>query len=112
YLKRPWYESGDDELLGVVVFPADIHSITHAIELKPYVTRIGSDPIWESDDYSFGYPHPFQFTKVVQQSDKLALEEAEGANIMVMGYRVDYDSDRELWYSDVLLDPARDSSAP
>ena len=45
YLDRPWYSSGDGELLGIVLyngsFPVDREG------WKPYVTQWGLDPIWD-----------------------------------------------------------------
>ncbi len=58
YLDRPWYSSGEGELLGVVYYPpqppAGQASGTHALggqrivppdQLRPYVTQWGVDPV-------------------------------------------------------------------
>ena len=45
YLERPWYSSGDGELLGVV-FLDGAEFLTLADPLKPLVTQWGADPIW------------------------------------------------------------------
>jgi hypothetical protein len=68
YLERPWYSSGDGELLGVVLWPgasahmrAGVFQQAAAIvrlssiptelpnEIKPYVSQWGIDPIWKSN---------------------------------------------------------------
>ena len=47
-LERPWFSSGDGELLGVVI-PSDGTRFDQiSPELIPYVTQWGCDPIWES----------------------------------------------------------------
>ena len=41
YLERPWFSSGEGELLAVVCAEGDISP-----SLEPSVTQLGSDPIW------------------------------------------------------------------
>lgn len=49
YLDRPWYSSGDDELLGVVMAPVDKSNPQPPDDiLIPYVTQCGLDPIWKT----------------------------------------------------------------
>jgi hypothetical protein len=62
YMRRPWFSSGDRELLGVVVWPragSPEHEESIACpagqwleiekKVKPYVSQWGMDPIWRSD---------------------------------------------------------------
>ena len=46
YLDRPWFSSGDGELLGVVVPGDDAAFDTVEDALVPYVTQWGADPLW------------------------------------------------------------------
>jgi hypothetical protein len=46
YLDRPWYSSGDGELLGVLFWNDAFASIP--TEYREYVTQWGTDPIWTS----------------------------------------------------------------
>ncbi|MGH8597265.1 MAG: hypothetical protein ACREXT_11470, partial [Gammaproteobacteria bacterium] len=48
YLDRPWYSSGNGELLGIV-FLEGIEFLTLADSLKPLVTQWGADPIWDAN---------------------------------------------------------------
>ena len=48
YLARPWYSSGEGELLGVV-FLDGTEFLTLDPSLKPLVTQWGADPIWGGD---------------------------------------------------------------
>lgn len=107
YLKRPWFVSGDGELLGVVVAqdPVDV-----PLSLQPHVTRIGDDPTVPLDpdpsDIDF-YPGVSSFPNTVQQFEGFSLEEARGAKIDIAGHRVDFDEERGLWYCDIVIDPDR-----
>ena len=72
YLDRPWYSSGDGELLGVVLygegFPIDREAWKHL------VTQWGLDPIWDADRV-WAYPDPSNFPLSVAQEFGLSLEE-------------------------------------
>jgi len=46
YLDRPWYSSGDRELLGTLIWTDEFRRIP--TEYRPYVTQWGTDPIWVS----------------------------------------------------------------
>ena len=48
WLERPWFSSGDGELLGVVILGQDkkFTEITQA--MMPYVTQWGLDPLWDT----------------------------------------------------------------
>ena len=54
YLDRPWYSSGEGELLGVVLWSCapPQHAAFEAFEvpdfLKSYVTQWGKDPLWSA----------------------------------------------------------------
>ena len=50
YLDRPWFSSGDDELLGVVLphGQGDHPQPEIPLNLQPYVTQCGLDPIWRT----------------------------------------------------------------
>lgn len=56
YLERPWFSSGDGELLAVVCATGAPQGI-----LEPHVTQLGSDPLWLGTTLP-RYPAPGQFT--------------------------------------------------
>jgi hypothetical protein len=114
YLDRPWYSSGEGELLGVLLWgcPPVQHATFNAFEtpdfLKPYVTQWGVDPLWPAEALpSQAAPLPDHFRNAVAKESGLSLEELPAKTevpITVMGHAVGYDNDRKLWYCDIELD--------
>jgi hypothetical protein len=110
YLERPWYSSGDGELLGVVVGPPPpsglgtmVAGTAGADRLKSLVTQWGQDPLWTAPGMR-AWPEVGDF-KVAQATEAgLSLEEAPGAKVSVVGYDVAYDEERQLWYADLQID--------
>jgi len=95
YLNRPWYRSGADELLGVVVAAPGAPDV-------PQVSKWGRDPLKSTvgpgvlteADFLGDIPH------------RITLPWANGAgNVTVLGHRVHYDVERNLWFADVIIDP-------
>lgn len=109
YLDRPWYSSGEGELLGVVFAGQNMTANpTEQERLKPYVTQWGVDPIWESSS-TVSMPYTANgldsyLSKTVQTESGLSLNEVTGATFVVAGHEVKYDRDRQLWYCDIQLD--------
>ena len=100
WLDRPWFSSGDGELLGVVICDKPFKDIDSA--LQPFVTQWGRDPFWVS-------PLPNMqvtandFTAKVD-SERLHLQENSSQGIVIVGHRVHWHDDRRLWYCDIELD--------
>ena len=101
YMDRPWYSSGDGELLGVVLYP-------HAVpdKLKPYVTQWGMDPIRKSK-VPKGVLSINDFVGIEQSQEDLSLEESgpAGEKFDVVGFKPDYNKERKLWYCDIQFNP-------
>ena len=114
YLERPWFSSGAGELLGVVLWnprngPLDREA------WKPFITQWGVDPIWQSAPL-FMTPAPGNFAGFETWFPELTLEEpapggARGV-VDVVAYRVQYDRNRQLWYSDIVLNTWTPSYMP
>jgi hypothetical protein len=128
YMKRPWFSSGDGELLGVVLLGSSSSSMTseqsrkglpiqriaHRLgrasqlstgvpdTLKPYVTQWGMDPIWSGPALTDPPSIP-NFPLAVKTQDGLSLAELSGVQVAVAGHRVAFDATRCLWYSDIEL---------
>lgn len=101
YLNRPWYSSGDGELLGVTLYSHLIPDV-----LKPYVTQWGMDPIRRSN-IPKGILTKNDFANVEQGQKGLTLEELINQNVKkvdVAGFKVEYNKKRKLWYCDVQFD--------
>jgi hypothetical protein len=113
YLDRPWYSSGDGELLGVVLygegFPIDREAWKHL------VTQWGLDPIWDADRLGTS-PDPFNFPLRVAQEFGLSLDESTPAGsqgkgrVNVAGHEVAFDGTR--WYCDLTVETYRDDYSP
>ncbi|MCA1690033.1 MAG: hypothetical protein LC720_06245 [Actinobacteria bacterium] len=110
YLDRPWYSSGDGELLGVVLADARAYPPTGPVPapLRPYVTHWGNDPTWESPPLA-GPPTPSG--PATASRSGLSLAESAGAGapadalVTVVGHPVAFDAERGLWYCDIQIAP-------
>lgn len=110
YLKRPWFSSGDGELLGVALWRGELPDQAHRDRYKSYFTQWGMDPIWQTAPL-YGAPSTWQFPDRQAEAHNVSLEEIPGFNIDVVAYPVEFDSERQLWYADLTLDPG-DTYAP
>ncbi|MCA1802094.1 MAG: hypothetical protein LC662_06515 [Rhodothermaceae bacterium] len=133
YLDRPWYSSGEGELLGVVMSgsaPAatpsagTVGSFTGAVARQPVqvgglqilaqgggsdnplrllTTQCGMDPIWKSAETPASLG-PTNFPDAVRSQNGLTFAEADGVYALVAGHEVHFDEERKLWYSDIVVD--------
>lgn len=75
YMDRPWYSSGDDELLGVILARQDADNPQEIpAEFVPYVTQRGRDPIWEAA-IPENYLYLSDFRGFTKHQEGLTLEE-------------------------------------
>jgi hypothetical protein len=110
YLERPWYSSGDDELLGIIIAP----DATSSADLrKKYMSEWGADPVFSSagpsatikvSDFVDDGVDPITKPTV---GTGLALAElpTSGLTVTAVGYQPQYNDQRQLWYVDVEMDP-------
>lgn len=100
YLERPWFSSGDGELLGVVLHGDGSRFTDIQPTQVPYVTQWGLDPLFDSAT-------PKHLTRVSDFPARVAdatvplLE--TGETVHVVGHRVQWDATRQLWYADIDL---------
>ncbi|HEX8156852.1 MAG TPA: YncE family protein [Solirubrobacteraceae bacterium] len=104
YLERPWYSSGQGELLGVVIWPRSLNDADR-LRLKRSISQAGADPVFESSGRvalnraSFG-------TEGITWGNALRLPGLKpNETVDVAGHPVGYDAERGLWYSDIAFDP-------
>jgi hypothetical protein len=102
YLNRPWYSSGDSELLGVVLWNGPAPDYTTREAYKPYFTQWGNDPIWKTG-YLADVPAVGNFIGTLTTATQLQLEETP-KQFDVAGYLVEFDSQRGLWFCDIELE--------
>ncbi len=122
YMDRPWFSSGSDEKLGVVLTTAGSNpEQILGSPIAKMVTMWGYDPIWLSKPTPTElFPPGALFltkTKDLLKSEmskgmisKVTLDELSGSADDQQKYLVDiavhdvfYDSERKLWYSDIML---------
>lgn len=103
YLDRPWFSSGDGELLGVVIPGDNTRFDTIPPALLPFVTQWGRDPIWDSGTPS-AQSRVSDFPAAVA-NEAVTLLEQPGSFVHVVGHRVHFDAIRKLWYCDIELNP-------
>ncbi len=103
WLERPWFSSGNGELLGVVILGNDRPFTDITAPLVPLVTQWGLDPLWDT-----ALPkHRTKATDFLRRvaDEPVALRELPATTVHVVGHRVYWDDDRHLWYCDIELDP-------
>lgn len=105
WLERPWFSSGNGELLGVVILGENRPFTDITSALVPLVTQWGLDPLWDTtlpkyrtrvDDFPARVAH-----------EAVSLREFPATTVQVVGHRVRWDLARGLWYCDIELDPGQ-----
>lgn len=118
YLERPWFSSGDDEKLGIVLGeprasdPAGTSPPVISTAVRRYVSEWGSDPVTSGPVPNVNrdlVPADFVTEGKVTASDLTLAELDDNASLTVraVGYGVTFNADRQLWYTDIELDPGR-----
>lgn len=125
YLERPWFSSGEGELLGVLLAPLgagdDFPPRAEGESGFPFVSKVGADPIWESAPVPQRAMNVLMLENVLRVVDlddrpqpgrpvtgpaSLPLTAVPGSpTVMVVGYQPQFNQTRGLWYVDVALDP-------
>jgi len=104
FIERPWYSSGDGELLGIVLQRSGPTLPEHKESLLNLTTRWGRDPIWGSANMA-NLPTPSSFANADKVGTNLTVVERSGIRVDVVGYDVEFDKDRGLWFSDIEVNP-------
>jgi hypothetical protein len=105
WLDRPWFSSGDGELLGVVLHKEAGRFTDIPDKMQTLVTQWGLDPIWETS-LPKNATRASDFTaRVMAQNVKPQEFSAPGdPEVEVVGHRVHWEPARGLWYCDIELD--------
>ena len=102
WLDRPWFSSGDGELLGVVLHQEGGLFTKIPDRMQALVTQWGLDPMWDTT-------HPKKRTRAtdfparVHSKNVLLQESSDKWLVEVVGHRVHWDDQRGLWYCDIEL---------
>lgn len=100
YLERPWFSSGNGELLGVVLQPDNGKFADLPAERIPYLTQWGRDPLWDSN--TPGDVASANAFGAAVHTEQVLLRE-DGLPATIAGHRVYFDPARKLWYCDIEL---------
>jgi hypothetical protein len=120
YLNRPWFSSGQGELLGVALWSYQNGSLDQAArdKFKPFFTQWGMDPIWQTDSRA-GAPDVSEFPDADDSEFNLSLEEASArqpdgspGRISVAGFAPQYDEGRKLWFADLTINLPSETYMP
>ena len=117
YLERPWFSSGEGELLGVALWSTQNGTLDRD-RFKPYITQWGMDPIWTTADLSY-VPQIGNFPDVAVSEPGLPLEEASAQAadgspgiVDVAGFAPQFDSSSGLWFADLTINTFATTYAP
>jgi hypothetical protein len=118
FLDRPWFSSGDGELLGVVIRPGGVplnETNEEDNRFRPFVTQWGLDPLVRSSGTIKAAPTLSDFRDTERKQGDVYLDELPkpvgtadlGAMepLQVAGYKPVFDKERKMWFADVVLDP-------
>ncbi|MFD6274763.1 hypothetical protein ACFWFI_04160 [Streptomyces sp. NPDC060209] len=106
FLERPWFSSGDGELLGVLV---DDEPGPPSPDAQPVVTLIGRDPIHRSAPVRAATPAMFTNVHKAVGPLRRPLPGAGGvaagnSTVTALGFAPQFDPTRQRWYCDLDLD--------
>lgn len=102
WLDRPWFSSGDGELLGVVICQENAPFTSIPADMQALVTQWGVDPLWGSALPKHATREADFAARITSESLRLQ-EKPESAFVRIIGHRVHWDSERALWHCDVEL---------
>jgi hypothetical protein len=121
YLHRPWFSSGEGELLGVALWTYANGSLdaVHRDRFKPFFTQWGMDPIWQTENLS-GAPATYNFPDATRTEFSATLEEKSAHDpatnkpglVDVAGFPVQFDPERKLWFSDLTINLPTETYMP
>jgi hypothetical protein len=101
-LDRPWYSSGEGELLGVITWPGPIPE-ERQDHLSHYISRAGADPVYASSQAVSTIFDSSAFGLASATESGLTLEELPADTVDVAGHQVQYDATRGLWTADLTV---------
>ncbi len=100
WLERPWWSSGEDEKLGIIVSPAGTPAIKDSWD---FVSSSGTDATSDSRNTK-RFLTASDFTGN-DPAVRVSLAE-NGRQFEVVPYSVQFDVDRDQWYADIQVNPA------
>jgi hypothetical protein len=108
FLKRPWYSSGDDEMLAVILPNPQAKPTMMTMLPSGYsdqYTSWGIDPLLYSVQPTGYSPEPADFRMNPVIDDDLQYPGRDSAKALVVAYPVHFDEDRQMWFCDLSVNP-------
>ncbi|MFI1379806.1 hypothetical protein [Embleya sp. NPDC020886] len=99
YLSRPWYSSGDGELLAVVL---GVEGDEQPPQAHPFITLMGRDPIRASAPVFL--PSASNFPGAQITSDVALPEVFDGFTVTAAGFEPTFDGPSGRWFCDIDVD--------
>ncbi|GAA4967774.1 hypothetical protein GCM10023205_35970 [Yinghuangia aomiensis] len=99
YLARPWYSSGDGELLAVVL---GVQGDEQPPQAHPFITLLGRDPIRQSASVTL--PDISHFPGATTSLDIAFPEVFDGFTVTAAGFEPTFDPATGRWYCDIDVD--------
>ncbi|NOU58645.1 hypothetical protein [Marinifilum caeruleilacunae] len=109
YLKRPWFSTGEDEMLAVLLPGSDPSKISQTIAalggagFNSMFTHWAQDPIRPSKPAGMNYPSIKDFRHNPTVDKALVYPGKEKHKVNAVAYPVEFDKERKLWYADFAL---------
>jgi len=107
FIKRPWFSSGDDEMLGVLLPQKAYNRTSFVAQLPGYnsaYTSWGIDPLLYSVQPKGFSPEPSDFFMNPVIDDDVEYPDKQ-ARTKVVAYPVEFDDERQVWFSDIRVNP-------
>ena len=108
FLKRPWFSSGDDEMLGIILPPAAAKSPSISGALSSYTgyfTHWGLDPLHNSTQPDLLSPAPGDFRMNPTFDENVQYPDMGKLHANVVAYPVIFDEERQQWFCDLAINP-------
>lgn len=104
YLKRPWYSTGIDEMLAVIL-PPKANANTEGNSYGEIYTHWAIDPILYSVQTEKTSPQPADFRLNPVIDDQLQYPGQDDKKAQVAAYPVFFDEEKQMWFADLAIDP-------
>ncbi len=111
YLERPWFSSGDDEHLAVVLYDYSNGFNFDREAWKPFVTQWGGDPIWVSQGLD-KLPEFGNFPDAAATEANLSLPGRAPGRVRAAAFPVHFDYDSQKWFADLTIDAEKLAYTP
>lgn len=108
FLKRPWYSSGDDEMLAVILPNPQARQTMMAVlpsGYTDYYTNWGIDPLLYSVQPAGYSPQPADFRMNPVIDEDLQYPGRGTAKARAVAYPVRFDENRQTWFCDMSINP-------